>query len=515
MTALIRPTLDQFKERAQQGNLIPIYQEILADLETPVSVYRKLADSPFSFLLESVENGDQVGRYSFLGADPYLIYKSQGDRQEILFERDERPISRQGRPLATLREIMGHYRFVPDPDLPPFTGGAVGFMAYDAVRDIERVPDENPDELGTPEYLFMVADQLVAFDHAKRRMILIVNAKCEAPAEAEQAYADALYRLGKLHERVTAPYRPMPRRRPAAGNGTGKSADPVSSFTKQGFEDAVRSAKEYIAAGDIFQVVLSQRLCTRISCNPFDVYRALRAVNPSPYMFYLSCGDLQIAGSSPEILVRCDEQGRANLRPIAGTRPRGATPEEDLALEKDLLADEKEIAEHIMLVDLGRNDLGRVCRFSTVRVDAFQIIERYSHVMHIVSNVVGELQEGRDAFDLLEASFPAGTVSGAPKIRAMEIIDELEPVRRGPYAGAVCYFGFNGAMDSAIVIRTALLLGDKAYVQAGAGIVADSVPENEYQETLNKARGVLRAIEMAEQGLDDGPKAMVMQVVKG
>jgi anthranilate synthase component 1 len=494
---MIRPSLDEFRRRAARGNLVPVSLELLADLETPVSVFRKLNTSPYAFLLESVENGEQLGRYSFLGADPLFLFTARGNEQTIRMHGDQlSPVEPRETPMATLRALMARYTPVPDPTLPPFVGGAVGFMGYDTIRQFEAIPDSCTDDLGLPEHLFMVADSLVAFDHVKRRMQLIVNAHVEGDADA--AYEGAVARLMALRARVMAPAgaptTSVEMREPAP-------LSPSSNMTPDQFKAMVARAKEHIQAGDIFQVVLSQRFSVPVTCAPFDVYRALRAVNPSPYMFYLSCGGFQLAGSSPEILVRCQD-GRVNLRPIAGTRPRGATPEEDKALELDLLADEKEIAEHVMLVDLGRNDLGRVSRYGTVRVRDFKIIERYSHVMHIVSDVVGELAHECDAFDVLAASFPAGTVSGAPKIRAMEIIDELEPTRRGPYAGAVVYVGFNGSMDSCITIRTALLKDGTAYVQAGAGIVADSVPENEFQETANKARGMIRALEMAEHGLD-------------
>ena len=493
---MIRPSLEEFQQRARRGNLVPVTREILADLETPVSVFRKLADSPHAFLLESVENGEHVGRYSFLGADPLAILKARGSHQEIVHQSDERDFETRDSPLETLRHVMNHYRAVEDPELPPFVGGAVGYMAYDAVRYFEEIPDENPDPLGLPDCLVMLADSLVAFDHVKRRMILVVNALVESEADAPRAYERALHRLDKLHARVTAPDPP-----PAAPVAPAADPEVTSNFTKEGFEQAVRDAKEHIAAGDIFQVVLSQRFSTELGCDPLDVYRALRAVNPSPYMFYLQFGSLRIAGSSPEILARA-ERGLATVRPIAGTRPRGKDPAHDRALEKELLADAKEVAEHVMLVDLGRNDLGRVCKHGTVKVGDFMVIERYSHVMHIVSNVEGQLRDDADAFDVLAATFPAGTLSGAPKIRAMQIIDKLEPTRRGPYGGAVVYFGFGGAMDSCITIRTAIIKDGIAHVQAGAGIVADSVPESEYEETRNKARGMLRAIEWARRGLD-------------
>ncbi len=532
----IHPTLEEFREKARCGNLIPVWRECLADFETPVSAFRKLARSPFAFLLESVEQGEKLGRYSFIGADPSLIFKSKNGENEILFQSEVQEFHGAASPLETLRRLMGHYQPVSDPRLPAFYGGAVGFLAYDVVRDFERLPNVKPDDLHLPDAIFMIADNVIAFDHVRHRMLIIANAHVTADADA--AYAQAVQRIETLHERLR---QPLPVKEPAgggragffrAGSEEGAAAPPpgpaaaaeepellrrgvpitdpggaggnlriVSNFTQADFEAAVRRAKEYIFAGDIFQVVLSQRLSTRITCDPFDVYRAIRAINPSPYMCYLKCGDLRLAGSSPEILAQVKGR-RLCVRPIAGTRPRGLDDAADRALEADLLADEKERAEHVMLVDLGRNDVGRVCNYGSVRVDEFMTIERYSHVMHIVSNVTGELREDCDAFGALAATFPAGTVSGAPKIRAMEIIEELEPCRRGPYAGAFGYVGFGGDMDTGIAIRTAVIHRDLVHVQAGAGIVADSDPGREYQETLNKARALMKAIEMAEEGVD-------------
>lgn len=492
---MIKPSFEEFRQLAGQGNLVPVYREIMADLETPVSVYRKLKESAYGFLLESVENGEQVGRYSFIGADPFLLFRARGLDQDITFLSDRRDFDKHASPMETLRAIMNHYKPVENPDLPPFTGGAVGYMSYDSVRYFETIPDKNPDDLNLPDALFMVADSVVAFDHVKHRMLLIVNAHVGDDLQA--SYDQAHAKLDRLHTRVTAPAPAMTPPSPNAGD----SLEPTSNVTREEFEASVLKCKEYIAAGDIFQVVISQRLVTDLKCDPFDIYRAVRAINPSPYMFYLSMGELVLAGSSPEILVKCAD-GQVTVRPIAGTRKRGATAAEDKALEEDLLADKKELAEHIMLVDLGRNDVGRVSKYGTVRVTDFQVIERYSHVMHIVSNVEGGLEKGKDAVDVLGACFPAGTLTGAPKIRAMEIIDEVENTRRGPYGGSAVYFGFNGKMDSCITIRTAVITGDRVYVQAGAGIVADSVPANEYEETLNKARGMLRAIEWANNGLE-------------
>jgi anthranilate synthase component 1 len=514
---IVHPPPEDFRAKARQGNLVPVFTELLADLDTPVSVYRRLEeDSRFAFLLESVEQGERLGRWSFLGADPTVIFKATGDEQEVVFASEERAFATKETPLATLRHLLAHYRPAPpDPRLPPFHGGAVGYLSYDTVRHFERVPVTKPAEIQAPEALFMIADSIVAFDHVRHRMILIVNAFIEN-GDADRAYRLAVHKLRRLrdrllenrpgHGRLLAPRGedldfPAETTKGVPQEHLGASKLPVkSNFGRSEFLDAIAKAKEYIAAGDIFQVVLSQRLAAHYSCPPFDIYRALRAINPSPYMYFLKCGELHVAGSSPEILVRCKE-GKVVVRPIAGTRPRGATPEEDRALEQELLADPKERAEHLMLVDLGRNDVGRVSAPGTVRVSDFMTVERYSHVMHIVSNVTGELAPGKDAYDALAACFPAGTVSGAPKIRAMEIIDELETVRRGPYAGSVVYFGFDGGMDSCITLRTAVLRGGVAYVQAGAGVVADSDPAAEYQETLNKARALLTAIEWAEGGL--------------
>ncbi|MDX2175393.1 MAG: anthranilate synthase component I [Candidatus Sumerlaeia bacterium] len=510
------PTLPEFLERARRGNLIPVFTEVLADLDTPVSVFRKLeAGSPFAFLLESVEQGEHLGRYSFLGADPLVVFKARGAEQEVVFASEEQDFRTRETPLETLRHLMNHYLRVEDERLPDFSGGAVGYLSYDVVRQFERLPDDLPDELGLPDALFMIADTLVAFDHVRHRMVLIAHAHVAEDGDGERAYERAAARLEKLLARLSAPEE---RGKLLDVSGVEPTADAVtsnpvarehlgdstlavrSSFTRADWFSAIAKAKEYILAGDIFQVVLSQRLASPHTCPPFDFYRALRAVNPSPYMFHLKCGELAISGSSPEILVRCKDR-RVTVRPIAGTRRRGADRAADEALAAELLADPKERAEHVMLVDLGRNDVGRVSTPGTVTVDAFMTVERYSHVMHIVSNVVGELAADHDALDALRVCFPAGTVSGAPKIRAMEIIDELEPVRRGPYAGSVVYFGFDGNMDSCITLRTAILKGGTAYVQAGAGIVADSDPQLEYEETLNKARALLRALELAEAGL--------------
>ena len=427
----IQPDFETFEQRCRQGNLISVWTEILADMETPVSVFRKLGDGDHAFLLESVEQGDLLGRYSFIGFNPEVLIRSRGEEVAIsYFGVDEQIVPQPVHPLAFMREFMQRYQPAPDPDLPPFIGGGVGYMAYDMVRCFEKLPNGNPDDLKLPDTYFMIADTLAIFDHVKRRMILLANA--HVTGDARQAYDAAVHKielmLERLHSRHVDKGSPLSMSEPDMDHEPGGMK---SNFTKEEFEAGVEQAKEYIRAGDAFQIVLSQRFSKPYHGDPFDIYRALRAINPSPYMYYLKFGDLQLAGSSPEILVRVNKS-EVTVRPIAGTRPRGGTFEEDRNLERELLADPKERAEHIMLVDLGRNDVGRVAAAGTVRVDDLMSIERYSHVMHIVSNVVGKLAPGKDAFDALEACFPAGTVSGAPKIRAMEIIDEIENVRRGP-----------------------------------------------------------------------------------
>ncbi len=503
----IQPDLNAFKEKCRQGNLIPVWAELLADMETPVSAFKKLDDGEFAFLLESVEQGERVGRYSFMGCNPPIVIRSRGSEVMIMRGNDEEDIRDCPNVFSFLRDFMRRYRPVADPRLPPFIGGAVGYMAYDLVRRFEKLPDRNPDDLQLPDSFFMIADSVVAFDHVRRRVLIIHNAHVEDSPEA--AYKEAIHKIEVLAERLKgkaithADYPPVhapdsPIRDPKSAIRNSKVA---SNMTPEQFKKGVEKAREYILAGDAFQIVLSQRFSRPFHGDPFDVYRALRAINPSPYMFYLKYGDLKLAGSSPEILVTVHDR-EVTIRPIAGTRRRGATAEEDAALEKELLADPKERAEHIMLVDLGRNDCGRVSEAGSVRVNDLMSIERYSHVMHIVSNVTGKLKSDCDGFDAAQAGFPAGTLTGAPKIRAMEIIDELENLRRGPYGGACGYFGFNGNLDTCITIRTVLIKDDAAYVQAAAGLVADSIPENEFQETVIKAKGMLAAVEMAETGLE-------------
>jgi anthranilate synthase component 1 len=475
--------------------LRPLVRELPADVETPISVYLKLRGLGPSFLLESVEGGEHLARYSFVGAHPRAVLRSWRDRAVLEEAGRWREFALDGRDvLDVLRDELPCYAEEPPAGLPRLTGGAVGYMGYDLVRSFERLPDNNPDTLGLPEAVFLLADQLVIYDHVKHRLLVIAHAEQGSPESEQEARA-------ALDEMVARLQRPLPAHTlqpvPSA-----QQAEPFEgAFTREAFEDAVRQAKEYIAAGDIFQVVPSRRIHRRTSAQPFDIYRALRRINPSPYMVYMELPDgLRLVASSPEVLVRVD-RGLVETRPLAGTRPRGATPAEDVRLERELLADPKERAEHVMLVDLGRNDLGRVCRYGTVRVPELMQVERYSHVMHIVSSVRGELAPGKDAFDVLRACFPAGTVSGAPKVRAMEIIDELEPERRGPYAGAIGYFDYSGNMDTCITIRTIVIKGDRAYLQAGGGIVADSDPATEFQETENKLRATAQALLLAERGL--------------
>jgi anthranilate synthase component 1 len=491
-------TPEQFQHYSQQGyNRIPITREVLADLDTPLSAYLKLADAPYSYLFESVHGGEQWGRYSIIGLPCRTIISVRG--LSITIERDgkvDETLSVED-PLDWIREFAACYR-VPDIDgLPRFTGGLVGYFGYETIHYIEpQLRADKPDPIGAPDILLMVSEDVLVFDNLKGRLVLITHAD---PAELDaltraEAHLDGIIR-GLRNNR-------LPETTPRQARVVDE-ADFVSGFTQEGFENGVRRIKEYIVEGDVMQVVLSQRMSIPFSAAPLDLYRALRCLNPSPYMFHLNLGAFHIVGSSPEILVRLEDDS-VTVRPIAGTRRRGKTPEEDQALEKDLLADPKEVAEHLMLIDLGRNDAGRVSETGSVRVTDKMIIERYSHVMHIVSNVTGRLTAGRDAFDVLRATFPAGTVSGAPKIRAMEIIGELEPVKRGVYSGAVGYVGWSGNLDTAIAIRTAVIKDGILHIQAGAGVVHDSIPLNEWEETLNKGRAVFRAVAMAEAGLEQG-----------
>jgi len=499
---VIAPSREQFLELARMGNLIPVYKEVVADLETPISAYLKLNTGDHSFLLESAEKGERFGRYSFVGADPNLIFSCR-DGQVRLFENPDREktggevseYSIEGDPLKELERLMARYQPVEVSGLPIFSGGAVGFLSYESVRFFEpTVPRADKDDLNIPDAYFVVSDSLLIFDHLTRRIKILVNAHVRGDAEA--AYDQALEVIREIEKKLSSPVKgEVPRVIDPSGGEM--PADLAANMTKEEYVTMTERMQEYIRAGDIFQVVPSQRFEVPFQQSAIDLYRALRFINPSPYMFCLQFGDLSVVGSSPETHVRC-EDGVVEVHPIAGTRPRKEDPEEDLAMEEDLLGDPKERAEHVMLVDLGRNDLGRVCEFNSVEVSDFMSIERYSHVMHIVSHVVGSLKPGQSSFDVLRATFPAGTVSGAPKVRAMQIIAEGEPTCRGIYSGAVGYFGFSGNLDSCIAIRTVLLKDGMAYIQAGGGLVADSTPEGEYQESVNKAKAANRALALAK-----------------
>ena len=491
---------EDFQRFATDGTLVAVYRELSADTLTPVTAFLRLrhGGGP-AFLFESVEGGERIGRYSFLGRDPFQAI-SAVDNQVTIARGDSVSVE-QGNFFEVLERELSPYRSASVPGLPPLTGGAVGYVGYDAVRWIERIPDRQPRDTELPDADLRFYDTLVAFDHAKHRVFLIANAHVKpdcGDSELERAYADAQTRLDELQDALSTPRVGEEGVRSLEPLPPGSIADGMeSNFKRQEFEDAVRKAREYIFAGDIFQVVLSQRFQKRVSVDPFDVYRCLRMLNPSPYLFFLEWDDTALLGSSPEIMVRV-EDGLAMVHPIAGTRRRGKNVEEDQALEKELLADAKELAEHRMLLDLGRNDIGRVARFGTVEVSRREIIERYSHVMHIVSQVEGRLRGDKTVVDAFRAGFPAGTVSGAPKIRAMEIIDELEKSRRGIYSGAVGYVDFAGNLDTCIAIRTLQIHKGVATAQAGAGIVADSVPESEYFETIDKASALYEALLRAE-----------------
>lgn len=471
-----------------QGDLIPVYEEFLADIETPVSTYLKIRDKSFSYLLESAEGGERWGRYSFIGYKPYVVVMSRGSEVEIQEGADKRVLKDVGNPLVVLRELSRNFRPVQSDDLAPFQGGLVGHFNFDLIRKWEDLSGFDPEDKEVPECIFTASRRLIVFDHFKHRMKLVTFAHVRNGKDPEEVYLQACEEIEEMKEELGRPL-------PAYSQSTDFSLSELQpNFRKEEFEAAVRKAKEYIVAGDIIQVVLSQRFSGEISGEDFVLYRNLRSVNPSPYMFYLNFGEIKLIGASPEILVRLTNS-RIELRPIAGTRPRGETQDTDQALEKDLISDPKERAEHIMLVDLGRNDVGKVAVPGSVTVPDLMIVERYSHVMHIVSSVEGILKPDMDSFDLFMSAFPAGTVSGAPKIRAMQIISELEPTARGPYAGAVGYFAFNGNMDFCITIRTITVIKNQLSIQVGAGIVADSSPEGEYQETLRKGGAMFMAIE--------------------
>jgi anthranilate synthase component I len=484
------PPREDIGALAREGNVIPVCREILADLETPVSAFLKIHRGPYGFLLESVEGGEKWGRYSFLGTEPARVVRTSGHT----FESEvpgAAPVRRTvDDPLEALRATLAEYRPVAIPGLPRFAGGAVGHIGYDMVRNFERLPARTSDELALPDACLLLAETLLVFDNVAQKIKVVSHAHVGDGTSPGAAYDAAVARIDALIARLAAP--PVEPARPEASPG-----EVTSNFSQTAYEAVVRRAKEYIGAGDVFQVVLAQRFELPLAAPPFNVYRCLRTINPSPYMFFLALGDHVLAGASPEVMVRV-EDGDVILRPIAGTRPRGTVEREDAALAAELAADPKELAEHVMLVDLGRNDVGRIAETGTVDVTERFVIERYSHVMHLVSNVRGRLARGRDCFDAFRATFPAGTLTGAPKIRAMEIIEELEPVRRGVFGGAVGYFAFSGAMDTAITIRSALFRDGRVYIQAGAGIVADSDPEAEHRECVNKARAMIQAVRLAE-----------------
>jgi len=481
---------------AGEGDLIPVYREMLADAETPVTMLLKLTDHPHVFLLESVEGGEKWGRYSFLGTDPRIVVRIR--KEGIVVEENGliRQFPHQGNPLGFLEELLGNRRPVPVEGLPRFYGGAVGFFGYDVVRYLERLPESPPSEEGADEAVFLVTDVMAIFDNVRHTIKIVSTAIIEADCDLQEIYAETTRKIDAMTELLHAPV-PVP---PAGKNRT--AATPLQAeMPKERYLEMVKRAREYIMAGEVIQVVLSQRFRSKTTAAPADLYRALRFINPSPYLFFLKMNDIHLIGSSPEVMVRL-EDGIAELKPIAGTRRRGKTEQEDRLLADELLQDPKEQAEHVMLVDLGRNDLGRVARTGSVQVVRLMAVERYSHVMHLVSLLQAQMQDGKNAFDLLKASFPAGTLSGAPKVRAMEIIAELEPSSRGPYGGAVGYFSYGGNADFCITIRTMLMKNGELFVQSGAGIVADSDPEKEYMETLGKAEGLFQAIRLAEEGLE-------------
>jgi len=489
---MIQPDFKTFSRLAREGNLVPVYRTFTADLLTPVGAYLRIArDAKYAFLLESVEGGENIGRYTFAGANPEEVFRARG--RVCALESRGKTLHFDENPVEQLRRLAARYRPVRVPGLPPLIAGAIGYFAYDMVRLIERIPDTGRDDLGVDDCVMMFYLGLVAFDHVQHRVWIVRNVFTEGPGSLRAKYDAAVREIERTRRKLEQPLPPQARPRRA------KRLRVRSNMTRSQFMAAVRKTKAYIRAGDAFQVVISQRFEARTHADPFEIYRALRVVNPSPYLYYLKAGDLSVVGSSPEMLVKV--QGRnAFYRPLAGTRPRGRNEKEDAKLEAELLADPKERAEHVMLVDLGRNDLGRVCEYGSVKPERLMFVERYSYVMHLASSLRGRLRDDVDCFDALMACFPAGTLSGAPKVRAMEIIDELEPTRRGIYGGAILYLDFSGNLDSCIGLRTLVAKGGRAYVQAGAGIVADSVPEREYVESANKARAVLKALEIAHRG---------------
>lgn len=492
---MICPGKDEFLQMASQYNVVPVFREINADTETPISLFKKVAGKPESFLLESIEGGERWARYSFIGCCPRIVIRAWAKRIQVRHHFEE-PVELEAEPFTYLKNIMADLRPAILPGLPRFYGGLVGYMSYDMVRFFEDLPASRPNDVDTPDAAFMMPEQVIIYDNLSQTVKVVVNCHMPHGVDPAEVYAraveaikktESLVREGSVNGEVTRP-------------GGPPGFDMTPNMDRRRFEDMVDRARQYITEGEAIQVVLSQRFHADFSLEPFQVYRALRRVNPSPYMYYLQFGAETVIGASPEILVRL-ENGRVTLRPIAGTRPRGKDRREDQRLEEELRADPKERAEHVMLVDLGRNDVGRVAAAGTVEVKDLMVVERYSHVMHLVSHVEGDLAPGLDMFDVLRAAFPAGTVSGAPKVRAMEIIDQLEPTRRGLYAGAVGYFGLSGNMDFCIAIRTLLVRSGRVYLQVGAGIVADSDPAREYEETVNKGKALVRALELAQNGL--------------
>jgi anthranilate synthase component 1 len=489
------PSPEEFQELTKQGTLIPVYCEILADMETPVSAYKKIATGKYSFLLESMEGGEKWARFSFIGSNPALIFRSKANTVELIKDGTLYESIKTDDPLDVLKGIMDKYQLVEVKGIPRFCGGAVGYASYDMVRFIEHLPPETEDDLDLFDSIFLITETLLIFDNLTNTIKIVCNVHIDEEEDIPGVYQQAQDKIAAIIALL---------RRPSAYDEIEPlGSEPIeisSNLEPEHFKNIVDQAKIAITAGEIIQVVLSQRFETPLQGDPFNVYRALRRVNPSPYMYYLTFDDLIIVGASPEVLVRVEGE-QIELRPIAGTRPRGKDEDEDESLKQELLNDPKEIAEHVMLVDLGRNDVGRVSQMGTVVVPEFLIVEKYSHVMHIVSDVRGTLQPGRDSFDVFKACFPAGTVSGAPKVRAMQIIEELESSQRGPYAGAVGYFSFSGNMDFCIVIRTLLVKNNTVYFQAGAGIVADSQPENEFKETVSKAKALVKALQMVKEGM--------------
>lgn len=499
MPIVNHPGLEEFREYAQQARFVPVFRQLTSDTLTPVTAWQRLCDGPWSFLFESVIGGERIGRYSFVGSGPFLSVTAWGKKMLLRHADGATREWDSADPLKDLDTLLEDYQCVPIPGLPRFCGGAVGFAGYDVIRYTEHLPNVPTDDRQLPDMCFALYDTMIVFDHIRKVVLAVALADTHA-GTLEQARADAEVRLQVMCGRLAAG------RDSVALTDIDLTVEPEiqteSNFTQEQFEHAVEHCREYIKAGDIFQVVFSQRLQHKSEAQPLDVYRSLRMVNPSPFMFLLQTPELHLVGSSPEIMVRV-EDGETTIRPLAGTRPRGRTPQEDRELAADLLADPKECAEHVMLIDLARNDVGRVARFGSVELNDVMVVERYSHVMHITSNVVGQLREGMTAIEALRAGLPAGTVSGAPKVRAMEIIDEVEPHKRGPYGGAVGYIDFTGNMDTCIALRTLVIHDGIIYVQAGAGIVADSVAAMEYQETLNKARALLKAIHIAETQLSE------------